>query len=202
MLYEVITQTLAQRAKLFSITAFMHLQQPMARLIGRIRHGLTPWRRRGVGFWRLPAPTKLSIWREQWEAPDQTLEELCGRLSESGVIVTAGGDYDGWDLEARGGLLGGARVLMATEEHGAGKQLLRFSVWPRWSIRITSYNVCYTKLLRRGAEVFVPTLTGLGEREHLATPEVGLETHIQDVLGTLHYEDLEDVVLVGHSYGA
>lgn len=127
-------QTLAQRAKLFSITAFMHLQQPMARLIGRIRHGLTPWRRRGVGFWRLPAPTKLSIWREQWEAPDQTLEELCGRLSESGVIVTAGGDYDGWDLEARGGLLGGARVLMATEEHGAGKQLLRFSVWPRWSI--------------------------------------------------------------------
>lgn len=56
-------------------------------------------------------------------------------------------------------------------------------------------------LRRRGAEVFAPTLTGLGEREHLATPEVGLETHIQDVLGTLHYEDLDDVVLVGHSYG-
>ena len=56
-------------------------------------------------------------------------------------------------------------------------------------------------LRRRGAEVFAPTLTGLGEREHLATPEVGLSTHIQDVLGVLHFEDLNDVVLVGHSYG-
>lgn len=56
-------------------------------------------------------------------------------------------------------------------------------------------------LRRRGAEVFTPTLTGLGEREHLAGPEVGLSTHIQDVLAVLHYEDLHDVVLVGHSYG-
>jgi pimeloyl-ACP methyl ester carboxylesterase len=41
----------------------------------------------------------------------------------------------------------------------------------------------------------------LGEREHLATPYIGLTTHIQDVLGVLQYEDLRDVVLVGHSYG-
>ena len=57
------------------------------------------------------------------------------------------------------------------------------------------------ELRGRGAEVFAPTLTGLGEREHLATPETGLSTHIQDVLGVLHFEDLNDVVLVGHSYG-
>lgn len=56
-------------------------------------------------------------------------------------------------------------------------------------------------LRRRGAEVFAPTLTGLGEREHLASPDVGLTTHIQDVLAVLHYEDLRDVVLLGHSYG-
>jgi len=56
-------------------------------------------------------------------------------------------------------------------------------------------------LRRHGAEVFTPTLTGLGEREHLASPDVGLTTHIQDVLAVLHYEDLRDVVLVGHSYG-
>jgi pimeloyl-ACP methyl ester carboxylesterase len=49
--------------------------------------------------------------------------------------------------------------------------------------------------------VFTPTLTGLGEREHLSSPDIGLTTHIQDVLATLHYEDLRDVVLVGHSYG-
>lgn len=58
------------------------------------------------------------------------------------------------------------------------------------------------RLLRAtGHEVFTPTLTGLGEREHLINADVGLDTHIQDVLGVLEYEDLHDVVLVGHSYG-
>src|SRR5690242_7083119 len=51
-----------------------------------------------------------------------------------------------------------------------------------------------------GHEVFTPTLTGLGERQHLMSRDVGLDTHIQDVLGVLEYEDLYDVVLVGHSY--
>jgi len=50
-------------------------------------------------------------------------------------------------------------------------------------------------------EVFTPTLTGLGERVHLAHPGIDLDTHIQDVLGVLAYEELRDVVLVGHSYG-
>jgi pimeloyl-ACP methyl ester carboxylesterase len=59
-----------------------------------------------------------------------------------------------------------------------------------------------TPLLRAaGHEVYTPTLTGFGERVHLARPEIGLETHIQDVLGVLEYEDLADVVLVGHSFG-
>ena len=59
-----------------------------------------------------------------------------------------------------------------------------------------------TRILRAaGHEVFAPTLTGLGEREHLMSADVGLDTHIKDVLGVLEYEDLRDVVLVGHSYG-
>ena len=53
-----------------------------------------------------------------------------------------------------------------------------------------------------GHEVFAPTLTGLGERAHLAHPGIDLETHVRDVLGVLEYEDLRDVVLIGHSYGA
>ena len=51
-----------------------------------------------------------------------------------------------------------------------------------------------------GHEVFTPTLTGLGERAHLLNPEIDLETHIQDVVGVLKWEDLRDVILVGHSY--
>lgn len=57
-------------------------------------------------------------------------------------------------------------------------------------------------LLRaRGHEVFTPTLTGFGERAHLATPETSLETHIQDILNVLHYEDLRQVILACQSYG-
>jgi pimeloyl-ACP methyl ester carboxylesterase len=52
-----------------------------------------------------------------------------------------------------------------------------------------------------GHEFFSPTYTGLGERDHLARPEIDLSTHIQDVLSVLEFEDLKDVTLLGHSYG-
>ncbi|MFZ5691919.1 MAG: alpha/beta fold hydrolase [Pseudomonadota bacterium] len=52
-----------------------------------------------------------------------------------------------------------------------------------------------------GHDVFTPSYTGLGERAHLAHPGIDLDTHIADVLGVLRYEDLRDVVLIGHSYG-
>jgi pimeloyl-ACP methyl ester carboxylesterase len=52
-----------------------------------------------------------------------------------------------------------------------------------------------------GHEAFTPTYTGLGDRAHQASPMVDLETHIQDVLAVIEYEELKDFVLVGHSYG-
>ncbi len=56
------------------------------------------------------------------------------------------------------------------------------------------------RLRALGHEVYPVTLTGLGERVHLASREVDLETHIADVVNLLDYEDLSDAVLVGHSY--
>jgi pimeloyl-ACP methyl ester carboxylesterase len=56
-------------------------------------------------------------------------------------------------------------------------------------------------LRQRGHEVFTPTLTGLGEREHIRASEVTLADHIDDVVGVIHFEDIDDVVLCGHSYG-
>jgi pimeloyl-ACP methyl ester carboxylesterase len=56
-------------------------------------------------------------------------------------------------------------------------------------------------LQMRGHEIFTPTYTGLGERAHQAAPGITLSTHVEDVLGVLTFEDLRDVVLVGHSYG-
>ena len=52
-----------------------------------------------------------------------------------------------------------------------------------------------------GHEVYAPTLTGLGDRAHLATPVTGLATHVEDVVARLEMDDLHDVVLVGHSSG-
>jgi len=64
---------------------------------------------------------------------------------------------------------------------------------------------CWQKvaaLLRaEGHEVHTPTLTGLGERSHLLSPGVGLDTHITDVVNLIAYEGLTDVILGGHSYG-
>ncbi len=64
---------------------------------------------------------------------------------------------------------------------------------------------CYQPVARilrtAGHEVYTPTLTGLGERSHLLSPAIDLELQIDDIVQLLHYEDLRDVILVGHSYG-
>ena len=52
-----------------------------------------------------------------------------------------------------------------------------------------------------GHEVFTPSLTGIGERAHLTSPQVCLTTHVTDVVNTVLYEDLRDIVLLGWSYG-
>jgi len=52
-----------------------------------------------------------------------------------------------------------------------------------------------------GHEFFSPTYTGLGERAHLARPDIDLSTHVQDVAAVLELEDLKEVTLLGHSYG-
>jgi pimeloyl-ACP methyl ester carboxylesterase len=51
-----------------------------------------------------------------------------------------------------------------------------------------------------GHDAYPVTLTGLGERVHLASPEVDLETHITDVVNLIEFEDLHGIVLIGHSY--
>lgn len=57
------------------------------------------------------------------------------------------------------------------------------------------------RLQAKGHRMLVPTLTGLCERSHLAGPEVNLDTHIADIVNEIIWKDLQDIVLVGHSYG-
>lgn len=56
-------------------------------------------------------------------------------------------------------------------------------------------------LQSQGHDVFTPTLTGVGERSHLLSPHVNLDTHIDDVVNLIRWEELSDVVICGHSYG-
>ena len=64
---------------------------------------------------------------------------------------------------------------------------------------------CYARVARllrsRGYDVLTPTLTGLGERSHLASPAINASTHVRDVLNVIAFEGLDDIVLAGHSYG-
>lgn len=57
------------------------------------------------------------------------------------------------------------------------------------------------RLNAKGHSVFAPTLSGLGERSHLPASSINLTTHIKDVVNEIRWKDLDDVVLVGHSYG-
>ena len=64
---------------------------------------------------------------------------------------------------------------------------------------------CYQRVARilraAGHDVYTPTMTGVGERAHLVSADVDLDLHISDIAAVLHYEDLRDAILVGHSYG-
>lgn len=63
-----------------------------------------------------------------------------------------------------------------------------------------SWQLVSQQLEAAGHRAITPTLTGLGDRAHLISPRVNLATHVEDVVAVLRYEDLRDVVLVGHSY--
>jgi len=132
--------------RLRGLTAFLHLLQPLARLRGRLTGGLTPWRRGRMSELAFPRPRTFRVWTEQWQAHEARLRSLKGALRAHHAIVRAGGDYDRWDLEIRGGMFGATRVLMAVEEHGHGTQLVRLRTWPRCSPMGVTLTVVFAAL--------------------------------------------------------
>jgi hypothetical protein len=130
--YSTPSRSTGEKARRWLLTACLHLVQPLARLLGRIQHGLTPWRRRGAAAIP-PRPLERASWREAGLAPEQWLGDLEAKLRAAGAAVRRGGDCQRWDLESRVGTLGGARVRLGVEEHGAGRQMLRWRLWPRVS---------------------------------------------------------------------
>jgi hypothetical protein len=116
---------------LVSITALLHAIQPIARLSGRVRNGLTPWRRRGNASMRVPWPRTQAVWSERWQPVERWLGSIEGSLRSGGASVLRGGSFDAWDLEVRGGALGSVRLRALVEEHGNGRQFVRLRSYPR-----------------------------------------------------------------------
>jgi GT2 family glycosyltransferase len=114
------------------LTIWLHLIQPVARLYGRFKHGLTPWRPKGAGsrFAFFFSPTReFTHWSEEWHAPEEWLATVEQHMVALHTRVRRGGDFDEWDLQARTGLFAYGRALLLVEDHGAGKQMLRFRCW-------------------------------------------------------------------------
>jgi hypothetical protein len=125
----------ARRAPRRGLTALLHFLQPIARMQGRARGGLTPWRRRGLRQMAVPRPRTTTEWSGEPAWGRERLEAVEKKLRVMRAPVGRGGEYERWDLEVRGGLLGSARMRMAVEEHEGSAKLVRVRSWPRWSIK-------------------------------------------------------------------
>jgi GT2 family glycosyltransferase len=119
-----------KRAGMRLLVAGLHVVQPAARLWGRLRHGLDPWRMRSSAGWVLPRVREMSVWTGRARCHSAWLEELDRSLCRTRALVRHGGDCDRWDLALACGLFGGARLLMAVEDHDRGRQHVRFRIWP------------------------------------------------------------------------
>jgi O-antigen biosynthesis protein len=125
------SQTRLHRLALHGLTAVLHMIQPFARLVGRLKNGLNPWRRRGPIQFTVPRSGHTAIWTEQWLSMNSWLREVEAALRKEGHAFLCGGAYDSWDFEVRGGMLGSTRIRTALEEHGSGRQLFRIKWWSR-----------------------------------------------------------------------
>jgi GT2 family glycosyltransferase/membrane protein implicated in regulation of membrane protease activity len=118
-----------RRPKYQLLVVALHIVQPAARLYGRIKFGLTPWRKRGAGWsWKyLPVlRNKLFLhWSEKWHSTEDYLQSLEQSLINQQMVAQRGGDFDRWDLQTGNKLFAHVRCLLTVEEHGAGKQYVK-----------------------------------------------------------------------------
>lgn len=125
------TLSKAQERNMRLTVAWLHLLQPVARLQGRIQHGLGPWRRPPNPLKARVRPKSRAYWSETWRAPEDWLAALVARVQPN-ESVSIGGDFEAWDICIRGGLFGSVRAQAMVEDHAGGCQVLRLRSWPRF----------------------------------------------------------------------
>jgi len=118
------------RAKCWWLTLGFHLFQPIARLQGRLKGGITPHRMNPKPTFSLLHNKYLSIWSENHLLPETVLTRLEEKCESTGLCVRCGTSKDRWDLIIGTGGCRKVKLLMAMEEHGGDKQMFRFKLQP------------------------------------------------------------------------
>ena len=138
-----VAESRARHWQLVAGTTILHVLQPLARLWGRYSYGLRPFRARAATGFAMPFTRRLSVWSERWRAGDVWLGDLERALRRRHAVVSRGGDFDRWDLRVQTGFSSSVHVFMAIEEHGGGKQLVRFRCRPQTvpSVRVLVYSL-------------------------------------------------------------
>jgi O-antigen biosynthesis protein len=128
------------------LTALLHLLQPIARLSGRIVGGLHPWRKKHLHGFKLPFPGNHSAICTDWRKAENALQEFEDALREEISSVVVGDAFAAWDLEIRGGIFGGNQMLMAIEDVGLDRQLIRVRWWPVFRLHVVLFGGVFTAL--------------------------------------------------------
>ena len=128
------------------LTALLHLLQPIARLSGRIAADLHPWRRRQTRGSKLPLPSNYSALCADWREAENALQEFEEALKAEISSVVVGDSFAPWDLEVRGGVFGGKQIVMAIEDIGLDRQLIRVRWWPVFPLQVVLFAGLFAAL--------------------------------------------------------
>ena len=124
------TRTRFARLRLKALTAFLGLQQPLARPWGRWTYEAGFCRQHRTAGSRLPLPCRFRYWTEQRREAIEWLSMIEAGVRAGGAVVRRGGDYDAWDLEVCANIFGNTRIRVLSEEYD-GKQLVHVYTYPR-----------------------------------------------------------------------
>ena len=129
-----------KKFKYFGLTTYLHIVQPLARLIGRVKHGLTPWRG-GLSqirnFHLIFKSRVVNHWSEKWYSASEWLNYVEKGLEKQHVKAKKGNVYDRWDIQIELGPFASVRALLTIEDHNQGRQYLKL----RNRISVSSFGV-------------------------------------------------------------
>jgi GT2 family glycosyltransferase len=126
------------RIRLVCLTAFLNVQQAVARLWGSLSYEAKFWRPSHECGSKFPLPHRFRLWTERRKESFEWLQTIESAVRTGGAVVRRGGDYDPWDLEVCCSVFGYVRIRLLSEDYNDGKQLVRVHAYPKiWSLPLS-----------------------------------------------------------------